>query len=274
MVRARSRRGGGDSAPVDQRRQPPRRRQRQDAGRRAYRAAAARARRAAGDSDAADTRGASLPTASRSCPTARACSRRHRRRGRRTADAGARAARRRRCSSAPTGTSRAGWPSDELGATVHLLDDGFQHLQLARDVDLLVVAERRPDRSLLPAGRLREPLTAAVARRRGARRRRTGDGRGARRAQALGVAIGLPRDPRARRAAYGLARRSRSSCPGTRVFARGRHRASRALLRRSSGRRAGSVVGTMAFRDHHPYRQRRRRRASPTRRARRAPTSC
>ena len=27
---------------------------------------------------------------------------------------------------------------EQLGATVHLLDDGFQHVQLARDVDLLV----------------------------------------------------------------------------------------------------------------------------------------
>src|SRR5205085_980145 len=29
----------------------------------------------------------------------------------------------------------------ELGATVHLLDDGFQHLQIDRDVDLLLVSE-------------------------------------------------------------------------------------------------------------------------------------
>src|SRR5205085_10887183 len=28
-----------------------------------------------------------------------------------------------------------------LGATVHLLDDGFQHLELAREVDLLLVSE-------------------------------------------------------------------------------------------------------------------------------------
>ena len=51
-----------------------------------------------------------------------------------------------------------------LGATVHLLDDGFQHLGLARDVDLLVACARTicSDR-VLPAGRLREPLTAAAA---------------------------------------------------------------------------------------------------------------
>lgn len=50
-----------------------------------------------------------------------------------------------------------------LGATVHLLDDGFQHLQLARDVDLLLVSEEDLDDRPLPAGRLRERLTAAAS---------------------------------------------------------------------------------------------------------------
>jgi tetraacyldisaccharide 4'-kinase len=50
-----------------------------------------------------------------------------------------------------------------LGATVHVLDDGFQHLGLARDLDILVsgrgeIASGR----VLPAGRLREPVAAAA----------------------------------------------------------------------------------------------------------------
>jgi tetraacyldisaccharide 4'-kinase len=50
-----------------------------------------------------------------------------------------------------------------LGCTVHLLDDGFQHLQLARDVDLLVVPpDELNDGRTLPFGRLREPLEAAA----------------------------------------------------------------------------------------------------------------
>ena len=49
-----------------------------------------------------------------------------------------------------------------LGCTVHLLDDGFQHLQLARDVDLLVVSRIDLEERLLPSGRLREPLEAAT----------------------------------------------------------------------------------------------------------------
>jgi tetraacyldisaccharide 4'-kinase len=50
-----------------------------------------------------------------------------------------------------------------FGATVHLLDDGFQHLALARDVDLVLTAAEDEGDRVLPAGRLREPL-AALAR--------------------------------------------------------------------------------------------------------------
>ena len=49
-----------------------------------------------------------------------------------------------------------------LGATVHVLDDGFQHLELARDVDLLLVAEDDLQDQPLPAGRLRERISAAA----------------------------------------------------------------------------------------------------------------
>jgi tetraacyldisaccharide 4'-kinase len=49
-----------------------------------------------------------------------------------------------------------------FGATVHVLDDGFQHMTLDRDVDLLLVGADDLDEPLLPAGRLREPLDAAA----------------------------------------------------------------------------------------------------------------
>ena len=45
---------------------------------------------------------------------------------------------------------------------VHLLDDGFQHRQLARDVDILILSGRDLTDHLLPAGNLREPLHAAA----------------------------------------------------------------------------------------------------------------
>ena len=43
---------------------------------------------------------------------------------------------------------------------MHVLDDGFQHFDLMRDVDLLVAPEPSDTRTL-PFGRLREPLDAA-----------------------------------------------------------------------------------------------------------------
>ena len=49
-----------------------------------------------------------------------------------------------------------------LDATVHLLDDGFQHFQLARGTDLVLLsAADLDDPRVLPAGRLRERLAAA-----------------------------------------------------------------------------------------------------------------
>lgn len=53
---------------------------------------------------------------------------------------------------------------DEGGAGhVHLLDDGMQHRGLARDVEIVLLHRSDFETTLLPAGRLREPL-AAVAR--------------------------------------------------------------------------------------------------------------
>ena len=50
-----------------------------------------------------------------------------------------------------------------LGCSVHLLDDGFQHLQLDRDIDLLVMhSDEFEDPQLLPFGKLREPLETAA----------------------------------------------------------------------------------------------------------------
>jgi tetraacyldisaccharide 4'-kinase len=51
-------------------------------------------------------------------------------------------------------------PEGKDGA-VHLLDDGFQHRQLHRDVDILLLNGQDWEDSLLPAGNLREPLGAA-----------------------------------------------------------------------------------------------------------------
>ena len=50
-----------------------------------------------------------------------------------------------------------------LGATVHILDDGFQHLALARDLDVIVTAPGEITHGrVLPRGRLRETGDAAA----------------------------------------------------------------------------------------------------------------
>ena len=51
----------------------------------------------------------------------------------------------------------------DLGADLFLLDDGFQHLAVRRDVNLLLLDAREPfgGGRLAPAGRLREPIAAA-----------------------------------------------------------------------------------------------------------------
>ena len=65
-----------------------------------------------------------------------------------------------------------------LGCTVHVLDDGFQHFELERDVDLVLLSPEEVERpATLPSGRLREPIDvvrAAVRRDRQRRRRVSG----------------------------------------------------------------------------------------------------
>ncbi|MGP0020636.1 MAG: tetraacyldisaccharide 4'-kinase [Candidatus Sulfotelmatobacter sp.] len=48
----------------------------------------------------------------------------------------------------------------KFGSQLHLLDDGFQHRALARDFDIVLVTPQDANDRLLPAGRLREPLSS------------------------------------------------------------------------------------------------------------------
>ncbi len=56
------------------------------------------------------------------------------------------------------------WAAINLGAEVFVLDDGFQHLRLARDLNLLVIDATNPwgGGRLLPYGRLRESKAEAA----------------------------------------------------------------------------------------------------------------
>ena len=58
------------------------------------------------------------------------------------------------------------WAIENLKSEVFVLDDGFQHMQLARDLDIVTIDATNPwghgdvYGRLLPAGRLREPLSS------------------------------------------------------------------------------------------------------------------
>jgi tetraacyldisaccharide 4'-kinase len=53
------------------------------------------------------------------------------------------------------------WAIENLGSEVFVLDDGFQHLRLFRDLNIVIVDATNPwgGNHLLPSGRLREPLS-------------------------------------------------------------------------------------------------------------------
>ncbi len=52
------------------------------------------------------------------------------------------------------------WAKRKFGVTVFILDDGFQHLRVKRDLDIVCVDATNPfgGGKMLPAGRLREPV--------------------------------------------------------------------------------------------------------------------
>jgi len=54
------------------------------------------------------------------------------------------------------------WAEEKFNVNLHILDDGFQHFALARDVDIVLLDSTKgvSGQALLPAGRLREPITA------------------------------------------------------------------------------------------------------------------
>lgn len=48
----------------------------------------------------------------------------------------------------------------KFGPQLHLLDDGFQHRHLHRELDIVLLGEGDLEDKLLPAGRLREPISS------------------------------------------------------------------------------------------------------------------
>ena len=53
--------------------------------------------------------------------------------------------------------------AEKLGCSIHILDDGFQHIELARNLDILVTTIGEiPKGRVIPVGTLREPKDAAA----------------------------------------------------------------------------------------------------------------
>ena len=64
----------------------------------------------------------------------------------------------RRCSSRSSARSQSVLAEHHFGCTVHILDDGFQHLDLARDIDLVIVTRGDLDDHMFPIGKLHDPV--------------------------------------------------------------------------------------------------------------------
>ena len=130
-----------------------------------------------------------------------------------------------------------------LGATVHLLDDGFQHFLLDRDIDIVIVAGKDldPDAATLPEGHLREPPDTIVA----------ADAVLAADSHVYWVTSGSPPFFSIRRT-LGPQRGESAPAPPSRVLALAGIAEPQQFFEdvRGSGY---EVARTLAFRDHHPY---------------------
>jgi tetraacyldisaccharide 4'-kinase len=131
----------------------------------------------------------------------------------------------------------------QLGCTIHVLDDGFQHFQLHRDIDLLMAPpEDFQDTRTLPFGRLREPIESARV------------------ADALLVPLNGDVRPDAMSAllkvtpAFGFTRRIDPPARLLRGFAFAGI-AKPAQFFRELEQAGWPIVGRAEFRDHHPYSQ-------------------
>ena len=132
---------------------------------------------------------------------------------------------------------------------VHLLDDGFQHRRLARDIDIVLLTQEDVDDALLPAGNLREPLSAL----------READVIVVREEEAAGLEKFIPTLSRKKKAIAVWVIRRRLSLDGD----AGRLMSVRPLAFCGIGRPKGftkmlvaercSPVETISFPDHHAY---------------------
>lgn len=128
----------------------------------------------------------------------------------------------------------------QLGATVHVLDDGFQHFRVDRDIDIVLVKASDLTASTFPSGRLREPADVLIA------------------ADAI-VALDTFDSPQAHAAFFQGRRRTAPA-----VFEDGAVRVGERALAiagiadpepffEAVAAQGFEIAGTRRFRDHHPF---------------------
>lgn len=145
--------------------------------------------------------------------------------------------------------------ASELGADVAVLDDGFQHRRLARDLDVVLLDAAEPfgNGRLLPAGPLREPPAALF--RAGIVVLTRADAAGAADGESSVRALRLPA-PIVRAvhapAGFSIAGGGTAPAPARAVAFAGIARP--ASFRESLRETGVEVVSFRAFPDHHPYR--------------------
>jgi len=130
---------------------------------------------------------------------------------------------------------RAGLLAEEkFTSRLHLLDDGFQHRRLHRDFDIVMLRSEDMQDTLLPVGRLREPLSAL------------------RRAQAVVLEPGIPAPAEA--TVWRVQRKLVIKSPMRRVAAFcGIARPEQFFAALRSAKL--DLAETIVFRDHHRYEQ-------------------
>jgi tetraacyldisaccharide 4'-kinase len=138
-----------------------------------------------------------------------------------------------------------------FGRRVHVLDDGFQHLRLARDLDLVCVDVGDLDDRPLPAGRLRE-RPAALARASLLLLTRV-EAAGEEELRGLEARLGPERTLRVRRRVVGFRRLDGAAAPPpVRAFLLAAI-ARPERLAADVAAQGATVVGRAFFRDHHRF---------------------
>jgi len=118
---------------------------------------------------------------------------------------------------------------------LHLLDDGFQHRRLHRDFDIVLLPAEDQRGTLLPTGRLREPLSALQ--------------------RADAIVLPEPADGPPRGKSVWRARRQIEIAAGGRLIAFCGIARPRQFFDALQAARQ-EIAGTLTFRDHHRYAQR------------------